>query len=207
MSDKWQSLREKIQNGLIDQAILMIRNEVDYREIAGFMMVMRTSKGLFTPELIETTLETFLNMKPNYAQIKEQKDGHGDWVHKLSWSNKFLWKCRMDGWIKKFYKAAFEGPNNPENSFYTGQLIVDFVNFAQFWDDPADFHITNENLRWVKYGQYKGYSKTYVEGRIKAGGFKSEEDFLRWKLHQTEALLTKYIYSINHLKNLWDDLN
>ena len=175
MSDRSNQLKDLIQNGQINRAIEMVRSAEDYHEGERFVFtVLREEKS--TPELVEVVLEAFLGTRENRYQQ------HGYWVHSLSHFTEILWERRMDGWIKKFNEVSFKGANELRDSNCSSRLVSDFSSYAKFDDDPADFHLTPENLRWMDW-EYAAYSKA----RIEAGRFASEEAFLRWKLHQPET--------------------
>jgi hypothetical protein len=175
MSERNDQLKGLIQNGQIDRAIEMVRSTDDYHEGESFVFtVLREEKS--TPELVEAVLEAFLGTRENRYQW------HGYWVHSLSHFTKILWERRMDGWIKKFNEVSFKGANELRDSNCSDRLVGDFSSYAKFDDDPADFALTPENLRWMNW-EYAAYSKA----RIEAGRFESEEAFLRWKLHRPET--------------------
>jgi hypothetical protein len=170
--ERKEQLRGLIQNGQIDRAIEMVRSVTDYHEGETFVFaVLREEKS--TPELVEAVLEAFLGTRETrYAQ-------HGYWVHSLSHFADELWKRRMDAWIKKFNEVAFKGANELRDTNCSDRLVNDFGSYAKFDDDPADFALTPENLRWMDW-KYSEYAKA----RIEAGRFESEEAFLRWELRQ-----------------------
>lgn len=177
MSERNDQLKGLIQNGQIDRAIEMVRGTNGYHEGESFVFtVLREKKS--TPELVEAVLEAFLGTRENrYKQ-------HGYWVHSLSHFTEILWERRMDGWIKKFNEVSFKGANELRDSNCSDRLVDDFGSYAKFDDDPADFALTPENLRWKEWNpEYDGYTKA----RIEAGRFESEGAFLRWKLHRPET--------------------
>lgn len=175
MSERNDQLKGLIQNGQIDRAIEMIRSTNDYHEGESFVFTVLHEERS-TLELVEATLEAFLGTRENrYEQ-------HGYWVHSLSHFTGILWERRMDGWIKKFNEVSFKGANELRDSNCSDRLIGDFGGYAKFDDDPADFALTPENLRWMDW-KYDAYSKA----RIEAGRFESEEAFLRWKLRRPET--------------------
>lgn len=181
MSGRNDYLKELIQNGRIDQvmgipfSIEMVRSAEDYEEGESFVLtVLREEKS--TPELVEEVLEAFLGTRENRYRH------HGYWVHSLSHFTEILWERRLDGWIKKFNEVSFKGANELGDSNCSDRLVGDFGRYAKYDDDPADFHLMPENLRWMDWN-YAAYAKA----RIEAGRFESEEAFLRWKLHRPET--------------------
>lgn len=175
MSKRNDELTELIQNRQINQATEMIRSAEDYNEGEEFVFtVLHEEKS--TPELIEVALESFLGTREN------RHPQHGYWVHSLSHFTEILWERRMDRWIKKFNEVSFRGANELRDPNCSNRLVYEFGNYAKFDDDPADFYLTPDNLRWMDW-EYAAYSKI----RIEAGCFESEEAFLRWKLHHPEA--------------------
>lgn len=125
---------------------------------------------------MEAVFEAFLGTRENRYQQ------HGYWVHSLSHFTNILWERRMDGWIKKFNEVSFKGDNELRDSNCSARLVYDFGSNAKFYDDPADFALTPENLRWMNW-EYSAYSKV----RIETGRLESEEAFLHWKLHRPET--------------------
>lgn len=197
MSGRDEPLESLIQKGQFSQAIDLVRSVDHYREGENLVFTVLKAEQS-APELVEAVLEAFLATRENCYQQ------HGGWVHSLSHFTKRLWKRRMDSWIKRFNEVAFKGANELRDSNCSDRLVGDFVDCAQWDDDPATFGLTPENLRWMKRD---GYTQ-YWWARIEAGRFESEEAFLRWKLHQpkmqtafdydaqTELVDTKRIQSL-----------
>lgn len=102
--NKNDSLKGMIQQGLIDQAIVLVLNVQDHLEGEKFIYTV-LSDDKSTPALIEAVLKAFLNIRQN------RTGEHHPWVHSLSHFTKILWERRMDTWIKKFNDAAFKGAN------------------------------------------------------------------------------------------------
>ncbi len=175
MSERNDQLKGLIQNGQIDQSIKMVQSNKDYGEGEAFVFtVLREEKS--TPELVEAALEAFLGARKNcYKQ-------HGYWVHSLSHFTRLLWEHRMDSWIKKFYEVSFRGANELADSNCSNRLVSDFVKYAKFNDDPVDFALTSENLRWMDWEKAAG-----DKVRVEAGLFESEDAFLRWKICTPEV--------------------
>lgn len=180
MNEKSDYLKELIQNGSFEQAIKMIRDAEDYNESSGFAFkVLKEEKS--TPELVEAVLEVSLSTRENHSPE------HGYWVHAFSHLTGILWERRMDKWIKKFNEVAFRGANELRDANCSNRLVEDFAKYAKWNDDPADFHLTIENLRWMDW-EYSEYAKV----RIEAGRFESEEAFLRWELRQIKSGIKEY---------------
>lgn len=175
MSDRNDQLKSLIQNGQMDQAIVMIQSVSGYHEGERFVFtVLGEEKS--TPELVEAVLEAFLSTREN------RNREHGGWVHSLSHFTAILWERRMDGWIKKFNEASFKGANELRDPICSDRLVGNFGTYARYDDDPADFGLTLDNLSWMNW-KYDQYSKA----RIEAGRFESQEAFLRWKLRRPET--------------------
>ena len=184
MSEHKDQLKGLIQDGQTDLATEMVRSAGNYVESEAFVrVVLREEKS--TPELVDATLTTFLNAKPDYARSRYCGGGHGGWVHSLSHFTRILWEHRMDDWIKKFNEVSFRGADELDDYSCSDRLVVDFGSCAKYNDDPVNFALTPENLHWMDW-EYAAYTKA----RIEAGCFESEEDFLRWKLHQPETHTT-----------------
>lgn len=99
-----------------------------------------------------------------------------EWTKSLSDFTGKLWDQRRVEWIKRFYEAAFFGANELEDPGYSDRLILDFAKYARWDDNPADFHIIPENIRWM---DWRCNEKARL--RIEHGPFESEEAFLQWK--------------------------
>jgi hypothetical protein len=163
-----------IQAGETSSALGIIGEARGYRECEEFVFdVLGEEKS--TPELVEAALKAFLGTRENY------KPQHGYWVHSLSHFTKHLWKRRLISWIKRFNEVAFKGANELRDANCSDRLVGDFAHFADWSDDPSDFHLTMENLGWMRW-EYSAYAKA----RIEAGVFTSEEAYVRWQLHQPQ---------------------
>lgn len=176
-NERDDQLRGLIQNGQIAQAIEMVRSAKGCEEGESFVTAVLWEEKS-TPELTEAVLEAFLNTRENLSPK------HGYWVHSLSHFTELLWERRIDRWIKNFNEVSFRGAKELLDSNCCARLVSDFDRFAKFDDNPADFHLTPDNLQWVDLR----YATAYFKERIKAGRFESEEAFLRWKLHLPEAI-------------------
>lgn len=194
------ALKDLIQTGLTDQAVKMVRGAEGYLEAEEFVSVVLADEKS-PSELVEATLETFLYYRTNC------KPYHGYWVHSLSHFTNVLWERRMDSWIKKFNDVSFKGANKLRDPNCSDRLVWDFAAFAKWDDDPADFHLTPENLSWMNW-EYSQYQKA----RIDAAPFQSEEAFLRWKLNEPKAYASdgrvdvdKMLPMIQRLKELGAD--
>ena len=172
MSGRTDYLQELIQNNIIDQAIKLVRDEKDYQDSEGLAATVLGEEGS-PAELIDAALEAFLGTRKNRYQQ------HGYWVHSLSHFTSHLWERRLTDWIKRFNEVAFRGANELSDSNCSDRLVADFGRYAAWSDNPVDFHLTSENLSWMRW-EYYGYAKA----RITSGTFESEEAFLRWQLQQ-----------------------
>ncbi|MBP9821845.1 MAG: hypothetical protein KBC81_00110 [Candidatus Pacebacteria bacterium] len=168
-------VKNLIQAGNTAEAVEMIRGVKDYHDAERIAVALLDDQSS-TPELLDVALQAFLDSREDRYQE------HGYWVHSLSHFTNRLWARRLDGWIKKFNEVAFKGANELRDSNCSSRLVDDFAKFAKFTDDPAEFHLSSDNLRWMEW-KYAGCAKV----RIEAGRFETEEAFLRWKLGQSEA--------------------
>lgn len=204
MSERNDQLKGLIQNGQADRAIKMVRSAEDYNEGETFVFTVLCEEKS-TLELVEEALETFLGTRKNRHMQ------HGYWVHNLSHFTEILWERRMYGWIKKFNEVAFKGANELHDSCCCERLVGDFDRYAKFNDDPANFALTPENLRWMDWKQYE-YQYEQAKARVEAGRFKSEEDRLRWtsrwQLRRPEIFadfdyeVQTYLVNINAIRSL-----
>jgi hypothetical protein len=157
MSERSKRLGELIQDGLVKEAIGVIQSAVGYHEAESFVSTVLKEKEP-APELLEKVLQTFLDSQENrYEQ-------HGFWVHSLSHFMGQLWERRLDDWIKKFNEVSFKGANELGDDNCSDRLVGNFASLAKWDDDPAEFHLTLENLRWMDWEYYE-----YAKARIEAG--------------------------------------
>ena len=182
MNSRKNQLKGFIQDGLIAQAIEMIRSAQGYSEREVFVSAVLREEKSPPEELVKAMLEAFLNTRKNYH------NEHIEWVHSLSHFNKILWERRMDEWIKKFNEVAFKGANEFEDFNCSDRIVDDFADHAKWNDDPADFHITPENLVLIKWCEYNKDTRA----RIKEGRFESEEAFCRWDLSHLKTRFAEY---------------
>lgn len=182
-----EQLRDMIRGGQIGDAIEMVQVAKDHQEAEEFVFIV-LGEEKSPPELVEAVLDTFLHARQNCAPQ------HGFWVHSLSHFTKILWERRMIGWIKKFNEVAFKGANELGDRNCSHRLVDDFVNYAKFADDPADFGLAPENFIWIK--------DEYSKERIKASPFKSEEALIRWELQQPANQFTFNHYLRVHIANI-----
>jgi hypothetical protein len=96
-----------------------------------------------------------------------------------------LWKMRLTDWVKVFNDIAFRQALVLHNSDYCERLLYDFADYGQWNDHSKDFHLTDDNLRWMDWG---GANYAYIRKRIAVGNFTSEEAYLRWQLQQEELV-------------------
>ena len=166
-----------IRAGDLKTAKEMIAGVREYRaaEMACFGVL---ESGETPPaELIEAVLQKFMDTHKDCTY----KPNHGYWVHSLSHFTEYLWRLRLDHWIKEFNRVAFAGAIGFGDSNCSDRLIGDFASYSRWDDNPADFHLDSVNTLWMNW-KHAGYAKV----RIAAATFPSEADFLRWKLSQPE---------------------
>lgn len=190
MSEKNEILKMSIEKEQFQEAIEMVKSAANYREAEEFVFtVIREEKS--TPELIEVVLEVFLGTREN------EKRKHGGWVHSLSHFTNILWKLQMVEWIQKFNEVAFKGAAELDDPNCSDRLVDDFALNADWNDDPADFHLTQQNLSWMDWKYYE-----YAKALIEAGPFETEEAYLRFLSWDGEAqnnlVDTKAIQSLLH---------
>tara|TARA_Y100000310_G_C20691745_1_gene822734 strand:- start:642 stop:1397 length:756 start_codon:yes stop_codon:yes gene_type:complete len=180
MSDKRDALEGLLRAKQTDRAVTMINRVQDHGEGESFVFAVLTSDD---PEqnLIDTVLEAFLKTRRDY------RPQHGIWVHSLSHFTEKLWKLRQIGWIKNFNEISFRGANELGDNNCSNRLVEDFGKYAQWDDDPAEFHITSENLGFV---DWKYLQKTKL--RMEAGKLASEAEFLQLQLRNPEVFHLDY---------------
>ena len=128
--------------------------------------------GKASVEELDQALQTFMDSRENrYRQ-------HGYWVHSLSHFTDKLWELGSLDWIKRFNEVAFTGANELGDPSCSDRLVTDFAKNAPFDFDPAEFHLTTENLRWMKWDEYNEYEKA----RLDHGRFESDNALQQFKL-------------------------
>ncbi len=181
-----QLLESAIREGRIDQAMSICRcitHYSDAKEHAQAILGHEDSPH----ELIDRILEIFCNSRIN------QTPQHGKWIESFCHFSRELWKRRLVHWIAYCYKLSLGGANELFNFHGCHRIVSDFVLYSNWDDDPAMFHLQPKNLIWM---QWKNHS--YAKARIDAGLFKSEEDFLRWKIKRPE-IYRRYNFDLNML--------
>ncbi len=173
-------LANLIKEGQEEEALEMIAEVENYHEGEEFVFaVLREDAS--SEKIVEAVLQAFLDTRSNYYR------SHGYWVHSLSHFTKYLWERRMDDWVKKFNEVSFRGANELQDSNCSDRLVDDFVSYANWDDDPADFHLTFDNLEWMEWSEdYYAYTRA----RIASAPFETEEAFLRWWLRRPEEKTT-----------------
>ncbi|MFH1171370.1 MAG: hypothetical protein V1778_02430 [bacterium] len=171
MNDRSEELKTLIQEGRMVEALAMVSSAADYREAETFVFAVLREESS-QPELVDHALQVFLNSRRTGWRE------HGYWVHSLSHFTDILWKRRLDldAWIARFNEVAFRGANEGDPNC-SDRLVDDFASFARWDEDPAHFHLTMDNLRWMKWGE-----DDFARGRIEHGAFSSEEEYVRWQL-------------------------
>ena len=162
-----------------DESLTRISAAADFLECEGIVGYALTLPNV-PREILTAAFQSFLDKHQN------QMGNHGNWVHSLSHFDTDLWKRRLTRWIVKFYAVAFEGARELQDWDCCDRLLSHFLRLAKWSDDPIKFHLTPENLEWVKWEWYAPYAKA----RIEAAPFSSERDFLRWCFQHPESLYT-----------------
>lgn len=108
-----------------------------------------------TDEMVEAACQAFLDIGTD-----------GSWVHSLSHFTGRLWEKRDQflaclPWIKKFNEVAFVLANRGNKSC-CDRLVCDFGEYSRAEDDPAEFHLTPDNLSWMSW-QYCEQAKARIE--------------------------------------------
>lgn len=150
-------------------------------------------KGEVPQDLIDLVLSVFLETK--------EKHRHGIWVHSLSHFTEYLWKIEQYGWIQKFNQAAFLGAIERKDASCCNRLIHNFV-VNDRWDlKLEDFHLTPENLIWLKWPNCE--IEDYDHARLNVGNFEDEISYLRWQL--TEPTFVKF-YNLQKIQEIIEGL-
>lgn len=178
---------------------------MDYN--AGEKHVYETLRGNPLPEQLDKALEVFVGTKPKTAGSRNYGGGHGGWVHSLSHFTEDLWKLGRLDWVKRLNEIAFNGANELGDSNCCERLVSDFTNYATFDLDPAEFHLTPDDLRWMNWNEYHEYDKA----RIEHGRFESADDLQRfkllWELRHPKTFIEysnegqNYLVSVNKLRS------
>ena len=128
-------------------------------------------KSETSSENINRAMSAFMEMR------RPARSHHGNWVHSLSHFIEDLWKLRQTDWIKKVHEVAFRGARSGDTGC-SDRLVVAFGKCSLWSDDPADFHMTEDNISWGVESLAKYHS--YALARVRAVRFEKEEDFIFW---------------------------
>jgi hypothetical protein len=169
-NDRSARVKQLLKDGNYEHAEKLIVAAFDYHEAELFVLAVLRHESA-PAELLEAALEAFLDSREHRYQQ------HGFWVHSLSHFTDWLWERRMLDWIKRFNEVAFRGATELWDSKCSDRLIGDFARYARWDDDPADFHITPENIEWMKWKYFEDAKK-----RIEAAPFASEAAYISWEL-------------------------
>ncbi|MFZ2225890.1 MAG: hypothetical protein WA064_04750 [Candidatus Moraniibacteriota bacterium] len=129
--------------------------------------------------LIEVALEKFR------STYEYNGAAHQQWTYQYSQFSDRLWKRRLTKWIREFNEVSFRGTSRfgCHRLECSDRFVHDFVRFSTWSDDPAKFHLTLENLKWLDWKtQCWCDSIEYGKARIGASKFETEKDFLLWEL-------------------------
>lgn len=185
MSDSGERLTKLIAEAKGDKAkvakafdLVSSMLQLGYHEGESMVFAVLRAGADAPAELLDWALENFMKTRTN------RREQHGYWVHSVSHFTKKLWELRpaMDKWIKEINRVSFKGANELGDSNCSDRLIGDFALNARWDEDPADFHLTPENLGWMNW-KYAGYAKA----RIEHGKFASELEFVRWQILQPDV--------------------
>jgi hypothetical protein len=139
----------------------------------GERLVYDTMNSEPSQERLDKVLQQFVETRENRWLA------HGNWVHSLSHFTEWLWQKSQWDWIKRLNEIAFRGAIELGDSNCCNRLVDDFVQYAPFDLNPADFYLAMDNLQWMKWDDpYNLYAKQ----RIEHGPFASEDDLLRCQL-------------------------
>jgi len=173
---KEETLQEALALGHVERATGIVRTAGDPLECE-FLIRWLFSLRAAPRELIETALDTFARSHRNTPPE------HAKWVHSLSHFISVLWERRLTTWIAQFYATAFRGANALAEPTCCDRLVYAFDAFAHWSDDPREFHLDQENLRWMKWEKHN----EHVRVRLQDSPFDSEQDFLCWKIKHPDC--------------------
>ncbi|MFA6053632.1 MAG: hypothetical protein WC762_13700 [Methylobacter sp.] len=163
------------------QAISQITNIVD-AELGVRAALARavTHRGLLGH--VEAALQKFLDLR------EDTPEGRRRWLWCL---NEFIFNLYEDRrhssdlqfvqalgtWIKKFNQIVFKDAVDFGASEICYWFVDNFAYYAMWDDDPTEFHLTPENLKWVAWENHP-----LAKARIQAGRFTSYDDYSAWRV-------------------------
>jgi len=114
-------------------------------------------------------LDEYLGLSKNCKEEFEM------WVENVPCFMEFLWQMRELNYIEKFNKMAFDIANklNIKNNDGCLVLVDLFSKYATWKDNPSDFALTIENLKWLEKDCFQN-----IFLWIKTAPFLTESDFL-----------------------------
>jgi hypothetical protein len=130
-----------------------------------------------TPNFLDLVLNHFLSTCEN------DKHSHETWVHSLSHFTKEIWVLGRHDWIKKFNEVAFKGAIELNAPSCSDRLVMDFLQYHRFDDDPNDFFLNSKNLAIMEWSNWR--NPTELQKELESSPFESNEALLRFKLNCT----------------------
>ncbi|MCK4744819.1 hypothetical protein KAS41_02045 [Candidatus Parcubacteria bacterium] len=152
-------------------------------------------------------LEELLGHLQNYPKHDYSAEKHEKWVLEVRTIGALsLWSEEKDRVSEKvlrmIYKIALENSEiGPDKNGQTYALfLTSFGKWSAWYDDPEDYGITTETMKRVRWNPLLWEDGEFAEERIyegfwrtfDKGGFRSEEEFLRWKLQTRSFLYRKH---------------
>ncbi len=172
---KTETLELHINAGETKQALAVINSNADPADYTNYTfpstarMNHQFAKDVFsavlkgTPpnvELVDAALERFAESREN------EGGGHGYWVHSLSHLSSKLWELGLKDQIKRLNEIAFIGANEFSDNNCCNRLVGDFLYRAPWDANPAEYGLTEENLRWTLVpAKYSGDNTTPEKGQ------------------------------------------
>jgi hypothetical protein len=146
--EKITELKKLIKEGKIEKAIDLIHSNKECHIAEDFVYIAFKIQGKISPQLIDATLEAFLNTRENTYEK------HCVWLHCLCHFHYILWKKRLTKWIKKFNEVAFRAANELQCTHDCYILLENYHYHSKRSDTPEEFHLTKENLKWVDWSRF-----------------------------------------------------
>jgi len=190
---KIEQLEQHINAGEIQQALAVINSKADPADYTDYSFQSTTemnhefAKDVFRAVLIKGTspnMELVDAALIRFAESRENKGGsHGYWVHSLSHLMSKLWELGLKDQIKRLNEIAFIGANEFSDNNCCNRLVGDFLYSAPWDANPAEYGLTEENLRWTLVpAKYSGDDTTPEKGqkmldKVKQYPFASKEEW------------------------------
>lgn len=151
------ALKQAISEGKSEAALEILNGKVTAQDFPGHRF--NSQKRLETHFAKQALQEILMTGKPMLELVKVATEkfigsrvdsDHGSWVHDLSHITEGFWRRGLKAEIARLNTVAFEGAYRLGDTSCSDRLVHDFACFAPWDAVPAEYGLTEENLRWVE---------------------------------------------------------